>query len=135
MEQTIFDCKRSSLARCWLISVYSLFTLYLIYLPLAPAWSLAFPAACVLLGIWDYFRLNPNPTVLIYRGDGSWCMEEAGIEKLPGGSLRLNLRHRNPMVLIVDVFDRQGTRCDTLLVWRDSLGKKDWRQLLVCLGL
>jgi len=129
VEITIFCCAKSLLARVWIISAHFLFALYLISLPLDTIWSVALAVLCFLLALRDYRKLPSGEFFLAYFPDGRWSYRMDQMAIAWPEYVQLKLAHHNPLMMVIAIVDKSGQKKDSLLVWRDSLEGRKWRQL------
>ena len=134
MEPVMFNCRRSLLARVWVISVHVLFAIYLVSLPLASGWSIALPAFCLYLAFRDYRKHATDEVLLVYQCNGRWRCSGAGYHGRDSADVKLRIKHRNPLVLLIDVQDGSTVYKGVLAVWRDTLNARQWRELIVYLS-
>lgn len=126
MEKAIFCCRKSLLARVWIISTHCLFAVYFVSLPLTLSLSALLATLCLLLAWRDYCSLPTREFSLAYFPDGRWSYSMEHVQ--------VKLAHQNPLLMVIDILDGSGKRKHSLPVWRDSLDGDEWRQLRVFLN-
>lgn len=138
MEKTIFCCRKSLLARAWVVGTHCLFAVYLVSLPLTLLWSALLATLCLLLAWRDYCSLPTKEFFLAYVPDGRWSYakdyvtDHVAVVEWP--HVQVKLAHQNPLLMVVDILDESGKQEHSLLVWRDSLDSDEWRLLRVLLN-